>query len=53
MEMPSDNGSPYAAKDTRIFARQLGLKPWFTQIKDAQSNGISEAFIRTLKYNYV
>jgi len=30
VEMLSDNGSPYIARDTQIFARQLGLKPCFT-----------------------
>ena len=53
VEMLSDNGSPYTAKDTRIFARQLGLKPCFTPVKSPQSNGISEAFVRTLKRDYV
>lgn len=27
VEMLTDDGSPYIAKDTRIFARQLGLRP--------------------------
>lgn len=49
IEMLSDNCSPYAAKDTQIFARQLGLKPWFTPVQSPQSNGISEAFVKTLK----
>lgn len=53
VEMLSDNGSPYTAKDTRIFARQLCLKPCFTPVKSPQSNGISEAFVRTLKRDYV
>ena len=53
VEMLSDNGSCYTAKDTRIFARQLGLKPCFTPVKSPQSNGISEAFVRTLKRDYV
>lgn len=53
VEMLSDNGSPYIAKDTRIFARQLGLKPCFTPVKSLQSNGISEAFVNTLKRDYV
>ena len=53
VEMLSDNGSAYTAKDTRIFARQLGLKPCFTPVKSPQSNGISEAFVRTLKRDYV
>lgn len=53
IEMLSDNGPPYIAKDTRIFARQLGLKPCFTPVQSPQSNGISEAFVKTLKRDYV
>ena len=53
IEMLSDNGLPYIAKDTCIFARQLGLKPCFTPVKSPQSNGISEAFVNTLKRDYV
>ncbi|PZX13006.1 integrase-like protein [Palleronia aestuarii] len=52
IEMLSDNGSPYIAKDTQIFTRQLGLKPCFTPIQSPQSNGISEAFVKTLKRDY-
>ncbi|WP_231580186.1 IS3 family transposase [Pseudorhodobacter wandonensis] len=52
VEMLSDNGSLYIAKDTRIFARQLGLKPCYTPVKSPQSNGISEAFVNTLKRDY-
>lgn len=53
IEILSDNGSCYTAKHTRVFARQLGLKPCFTPVKSPQSNGISEAFVRTLKRDYV
>lgn len=53
IEMLSDNSSPYLAKETQIFARQLGLKPCFTPIRSPQSNGISEAFVKTLKRDYV
>ena len=53
IEMLSDNGPPYIAKETRIFARQLGLKPCFTPVQSPQSNGISEAFVKTLKRDYV
>jgi putative transposase len=49
IEMLTDNGSPYIAKDTQIFARHLGLKPCFTPVQSPQSNGISEAFVKTLK----
>ena len=53
IEMLSDNGSPCIAKETQVFARQLGLKPCFTPVRSPQSNGISEAFVKTLKRDYV
>ena len=53
VEMLSDNGSPYIARDTQIFARHLGLKPCFTPVRNPQSNGMSEAFVKTLKRDYV
>jgi len=53
VEMLTDNGSAYTARETRIFARQLGLKPCFTPVRSPQSNGISEAFVHTLKRDYV
>ena len=53
VEVLSDNGAPYTAKDTRIFAGQLGLRPCFTPMKSPQSNGLSEAFVNTLKRDYV
>ncbi|WP_156361562.1 integrase core domain-containing protein, partial [Sphingomonas sp. Leaf67] len=49
----SDNGSAYTARETRTFARQLGLKPCFTPVRSPQPNGISEAFVHTLKRDYV
>jgi len=53
VDMLTDNGSPYIAKDTQIFARQLGLKSCFTPVRSPQSNGMSEAFVKTLKRDYV
>ncbi|GAA3265248.1 hypothetical protein GCM10020258_32710 [Sphingomonas yabuuchiae] len=53
VEMPSDNGSAYTARETRTFARLLGLKPCFTPVRSPQSNGISEAFVHTLKHDCV
>ena len=53
VEMLSDNGSAYTTRETRTFARQLGLKPCFTPVRSPQSNGISEAFVHTLKRDYV
>ncbi|RRH67912.1 DDE-type integrase/transposase/recombinase, partial [Falsigemmobacter faecalis] len=61
IEMLTDNGSPYIARETRIFARQIGLKPCFTPVRSPQSNGISftgslermgfarSPFVKTLK----
>ena len=53
IEMLTDNGSAYTARETRIFARQLGLRPCFTPVRSPQSNGVSEAFVHTLKRDYV
>ncbi len=53
VEVLSDNGSAYTAKGTHIFAQQLGLKSCFTPVKSPQSNGKSEAFVKTLKRDYV
>jgi putative transposase len=53
VEMLSDNGSPYTARETRVFAAQLGLKPCFTPVASPESNGVAEAFVRTMKRDYV
>ena len=53
VEVLSDNGSAYTARETRIFARQLGLRACFTPLRSPQSNGVSEAFVHTLKRDYV
>jgi transposase InsO family protein len=53
LEILADNGAPYTARDTRVFARQLGLKSCFTPVASPQSNGVSEAFVNTLKRDYV
>ncbi len=49
----SDNGSAYRARDTRIFARALNLVPCFTPVASPQSNAMSEAFVKTLKRDYI
>ncbi len=49
VDVLTDNDSPYTAKETRIFAQQPGLKSCFTPVKSPQSNGMSEAFVKTLK----
>ena len=53
IEMLTDNGAPYIAKDTITFARQLNLKSCFTPVRSPQSNGMSEAFVKTFKRDYV
>ncbi|WP_372241915.1 IS3 family transposase [Pseudomonas sp. SJZ077] len=49
----SDNGSAYTAEQTRLFARQIGLKPVTTPVRSPQSNGMAESFVKTLKRDYV
>ena len=46
-------GSCYTARDTRAFARDIGLVPRTTPVSSPQSNGMAEAFVRTLKRDYV
>jgi putative transposase len=53
IEWLTDNGSPYVAGDTRRFARDIGLIPRTTPVSSPQSNGMAEAFVRTLKRDYV
>lgn len=49
----SDRGSIYRAKETVAIGRSLGLKSCFTAAYSPQSNGMSEAFVNTLKRDYV
>jgi putative transposase len=53
VEFLADNGSAYRARDTRVFAAQLGLVPCFTPVASPESNGMCEAFVRTFKRDYV
>jgi len=52
VEWLSDNGSAYVAKPTRETAAALGLRLAFTPVRSPQSNGISEAFGKTLRRDY-
>jgi len=52
IEWLTDNGSPYVARDTRGFAREIGLVPLTTAIKSPQSNGMAESFVKTFKRDY-
>lgn len=49
----SDNGSIYTALDTVCTAERLGLSPVTTPAYSPQSNGMSEAFVNTLRRDYV
>lgn len=49
----TDNGSPHIVDETRRFARDIGLVPHTTPVSNPQSNGMAEAFVRTLKRDYV
>jgi putative transposase len=51
-EWLTDNGSCYVAGPTRSFARELGLEPRTTPLESPQSNGMAEAFVRTIKRDY-
>ena len=52
IEWLSDNGSGYIAKETRAFARDIGFEPLTTPVTSPQSNGMAEAFVRTIKRDY-
>ena len=49
----TDRGAIYRALETVQFGRHLGLKSCFTAPYSPQSNGMSEAFVRTMKRDYV
>jgi putative transposase len=41
------------AVSLRRFAREIGLEPRTTPIESPQSDGMAEAFVRTIKRDYV
>jgi putative transposase len=53
IEWLSDNGSGYIAHETRSLAREIGLEPRTTPVQSPKSNGTAEAFVRTIKRDYV
>jgi len=53
IEFLSDNGSPYIARATEVFAAQLNLEPCLTPVESPESNGLAEAFVHTLKRDYI
>ena len=52
VEWLSDNGSAYTAHETTDMATALGLRLAFTPVRSPESNGISEAFVKTIKRDY-
>lgn len=48
----SDNGSCYTAKETVEFGKRLGLEIRTTPPYSPESNGMSEAFVKTFKRDY-
>lgn len=49
----SDRGSVYTSNETKRVARICGLKSCFTAASSPESNGMSEAFVNTIKRDYV
>lgn len=53
IEFLTDRGSVYRSKETIEFGRYLGLRSCFTAPYSPQSNGMAEAFVKTIKRDYV
>ena len=53
IEWLSDNGPPYIAHATRKFGESLGFIMCNTPSYSPESNGVSEAFVKTFKRDYV
>jgi transposase InsO family protein len=49
----SDNGSIYTALETVIHAEHRGLEVVTTPVRSPESNGMSEAFVNTMRRDYV
>ena len=49
----SDRGAIYRSQETVRMGRRLGLKSCFTAPYSPESNGMSEAFVATIKRDYV
>jgi putative transposase len=49
----SDNGGPYVSTETVLYAETLGFRPITTPAYSPESNGMAEAFVNTIKRDYV
>ncbi len=52
IEWLSNNCSAYIARETAQIAMALGLRLAFTPVQSPESNGMAEAFVKTLKRDY-
>lgn len=52
IEWLTDNGSCFIAKETLSFARSTRIISCFTPVRSPESNGMAEAFVKTLKRDY-
>jgi hypothetical protein len=48
-----DNGPPYTATASVLYAHELGLVPITTPAYSPESNGLAEGFVHTFKRDYV
>lgn len=53
IEHPSDKCSAYAARDTRLLAQARNLPPCSMPVDSPQSNGMSEAVVKTMKQDNI
>lgn len=49
----TDNGPAHTARETVEIARMLNLEPSTTPANSPESNGMTEAFVKTFKRDYV
>jgi transposase InsO family protein len=53
VELLSDNGGVYTALETVLRAEALGLVPITTPPRSPESNGMAEAFVHTVRRDYL
>ena len=52
-DAPAHLGTSLVSDGARTFAQALNLTPCFTPVASPESNGLSEAFVKTFKRDYV
>lgn len=53
VEFLTDRGGIYRSRQVLSLAKELGLKSCFTRAYSPESNGMAEAFVKTIKRDYV